>query len=109
MCGITGIYYFDKEKKVEEQLLIKMRDTVSHTGPDDSGFFIENNIGLRHSLIIENNNLKEICYWELPEIDENNLIKNKKKVYEKFEEIFEDALKIRTRSEVPFGVIKYNI
>ena len=260
MCGITGIYYFDKAKKVDKQLLGNMCDSIAHRGPDENGVFLENNIGLGHRrlsiidvaqgkqpiydhyknvvmvyngeiynyielkkeleakghqfitnsdseviinaylewgidcqekfngmwafaiwdktknrlfisrdrigekplffgsdangiyfgseiktifetgfkkeirtelielyltltnvptphtfykniwklkpghcLIVDNNNVKEICYWKLPEIDENNLIKNKKKVYEKFEEIFEDAVKIRMRSDVPFG------
>ncbi len=35
-------------KKIDERVLIKMRDILEHRGPDDKGLFIENNIGLGH-------------------------------------------------------------
>ena len=47
MCGINGILYFDN-RKVDKDELIKMRDILEHRGPDDSGIFIEDNIGLGH-------------------------------------------------------------
>ena len=37
MCGILGI---TNKNKVDPQLLIKMRDTMIHRGPDDSGLWI---------------------------------------------------------------------
>jgi asparagine synthase (glutamine-hydrolysing) len=36
------------QKKVDERILTKMRDSLEHRGPDDKGLFIENNIGLGH-------------------------------------------------------------
>jgi asparagine synthase (glutamine-hydrolysing) len=48
MCGINGILHLQSQKKVEERLLTKMRDSLEHRGPDDKGLFIENNIGLGH-------------------------------------------------------------
>ncbi len=48
MCGINGFLHLQSQKKVEESLLIKMRDSLEHRGPDDKGLFIENNIGLGH-------------------------------------------------------------
>ena len=48
MCGINGILHLQSQKKVDERLLTKMRDTLEHRGPDDKGLFIENNIGLGH-------------------------------------------------------------
>jgi asparagine synthase (glutamine-hydrolysing) len=48
MCGINGILYFQSQKKVDESILTKMRDSLEHRGPDDKGLFIENNIGLGH-------------------------------------------------------------
>ena len=48
MCGINGILHLQSQKKVEERLLIKMRDSLEHRGPDDKGLFIENNIGFGH-------------------------------------------------------------
>lgn len=46
MCGITGIVNFDNSKKVDETLLKIMTDSIVHRGPDDEGYYIENNVGL---------------------------------------------------------------
>jgi asparagine synthase (glutamine-hydrolysing) len=46
MCGISGILYFDKDKKVNKELLLKMTNSIIHRGPDDEGFYINSNIGL---------------------------------------------------------------
>ncbi len=48
MCGINGILHLQSQKKVDECLLTKMRDSLEHRGPDDKGLFIENNLGLGH-------------------------------------------------------------
>lgn len=50
MCGICGIFSLNNENTVSEELLIAMRDTMIHRGPDDSGFYISANgrIGLGH-------------------------------------------------------------
>lgn len=48
MCGINGIFHLQSQKKVDERVLTKMRDSLEHRGPDDKGLFIENNIGLGH-------------------------------------------------------------
>jgi asparagine synthase (glutamine-hydrolysing) len=48
MCGINGILYLQLQKKIDERVLVKMRDSLEHRGPDDKGLFIENNIGFGH-------------------------------------------------------------
>ena len=48
MCGINGILNLQTQKKVDERILIKMRDALEHRGPDDKGIFLENNIGFGH-------------------------------------------------------------
>jgi asparagine synthase (glutamine-hydrolysing) len=48
MCGINGILHLQSQKKIDERVLTKMRDSLEHRGPDDKGIFIENNIGLGH-------------------------------------------------------------
>ena len=47
MCGINGIFHLNF-KQVDQNQLIKMRDILEHRGPDDSGIYINNNIGLGH-------------------------------------------------------------
>lgn len=48
MCGINGILNFQAQKKVDKQILIKMRDALEHRGPDEKGLFIDNNVGFGH-------------------------------------------------------------
>ena len=38
MCGITGIVRFD-DQQIDQSTLIRMRDALSHRGPDDSGIY----------------------------------------------------------------------
>ncbi len=45
MCGIVGIINFDKINVVDSQLNAMMKE-MKHRGPDDEGFYIDNNVGL---------------------------------------------------------------
>jgi asparagine synthase (glutamine-hydrolysing) len=46
MCGITGIVYLDKERNVDSAILKNMADSIFHRGPDDEGYYLNNNVGL---------------------------------------------------------------
>jgi len=46
MCGICGIIHFDKQNKIQEDVLIKMRDVMVHRGPDDEGLYRDSHVGL---------------------------------------------------------------
>jgi asparagine synthase (glutamine-hydrolysing) len=43
MCGITGFYGFE-----DKSLLKKMTETISHRGPDDSGYYSDKDVSLGH-------------------------------------------------------------
>jgi asparagine synthase (glutamine-hydrolysing) len=58
-----------------------------------------------HYLIIKDNHVKEHKYWDLPDIDERNMAKNKKAIYEEFESLLKNSIDIRMRSDVPFGAL----
>ena len=45
MCGISGIVNFNNTL-IEENQVHKMIETMHHRGPDDSGVFIDENVGL---------------------------------------------------------------
>ena len=47
MCGITGIINFTGQD-VSHKSLKLAADSISHRGPDDSGEFIERNVGIAH-------------------------------------------------------------
>ncbi|HYG08721.1 MAG TPA: asparagine synthase (glutamine-hydrolyzing) [Pyrinomonadaceae bacterium] len=50
MCGINGIAYSAsaREGRVEASDLIRMRDVITHRGPDDSGLLLDGAVGLGH-------------------------------------------------------------
>ena len=47
MCGFAGIAHFDS-RTVDIDRLRRMRDVLSHRGPDGSGLFIDRAVGLSH-------------------------------------------------------------
>ena len=48
MCGINGIFSFNKPLEDANFLLTKMNDSIAHRGPDAEGVYAEGNIALGH-------------------------------------------------------------
>jgi asparagine synthase (glutamine-hydrolysing) len=48
MCAICGIVNFNVTEPVAHNLLERMTSAQAHRGPDDHGYFVENNAGLGH-------------------------------------------------------------
>jgi len=48
MCGIAGIFYYKKDRQVSENVLRSMTDSLRHRGPDDSGVYVNQFVGLGH-------------------------------------------------------------
>jgi asparagine synthase (glutamine-hydrolysing) len=48
MCGICGIVNFSATDPVDPRLVERMSWAQAHRGPDDHGYFIEQNVGLGH-------------------------------------------------------------
>jgi asparagine synthase (glutamine-hydrolysing) len=46
MCGISGLFYFDRQRQVEEFVIDRMRHAARHRGPDDTGLYLNGNVGL---------------------------------------------------------------
>lgn len=47
MCGIVAVYTRDK-KPLGEHLLVSMRDSMVHRGPDDAGIYLDQYVALGH-------------------------------------------------------------
>src|SRR5438034_4846711 len=47
MCGISGFLYFN-ERPVDEKILRAMSDVQRHRGPDESGIYTGEGVGLGH-------------------------------------------------------------
>lgn len=48
MCGIVGIFSFDDDPIIDRAKLLQMAAAITHRGPDDSGSWIADSIGLAH-------------------------------------------------------------
>jgi asparagine synthase (glutamine-hydrolysing) len=48
MCGICGIVNFNVTKPVDRHLVEQMTSAQAHRGPDDHGYFVDDNVGLGH-------------------------------------------------------------
>lgn len=49
MCGINGIVYSRRSARTANAGLIeRMRDTMTHRGPDEKGIFVDGRVGLGH-------------------------------------------------------------
>lgn len=47
MCGVATLFH-KSGAPVSERLLVEMRDTLTHRGPDDAGVFVDGPVGLSH-------------------------------------------------------------
>lgn len=56
-----------------------------------------------HHLIVKDSTHQLAKYWDFTQRPDQEMIKDKKKVYQTFEELFYDSVKIRMRSDVPYG------
>lgn len=48
MCGISGKLYFDQNRRVSEEEVLQMSNTLIHRGPDGGGVWTDRNVGLAH-------------------------------------------------------------
>jgi asparagine synthase (glutamine-hydrolysing) len=49
MCGINGIAFSSQSRRrVDAEMLKRMRDVITHRGPDDEGIYIDERVGLGH-------------------------------------------------------------
>ncbi|MBI2468925.1 MAG: asparagine synthase (glutamine-hydrolyzing) [Candidatus Rokubacteria bacterium] len=46
MCGIAGLYFFDREMPVDSRVLKRMCERLVHRGPDDEGTYTDHHVGL---------------------------------------------------------------
>src|SRR5260221_12924211 len=46
MCGICGIFYQDRTRRVDRSTLASMNRQITHRGPDDEGLFVDANVGI---------------------------------------------------------------
>ena len=86
MCSISGICNF--EKKPSTQVVELMTKSLSHRGPDDSGFFNNENISFGHNRLSiidlqkskqpmqdqQNKNIIIFCLYEIQCVQESYIV-----------------------------------
>ncbi|HTS05629.1 MAG TPA: asparagine synthase (glutamine-hydrolyzing), partial [Candidatus Eisenbacteria bacterium] len=48
MCGICGKLNFDRDERIDPDLIQSMMDAIQHRGPDDQGTFLRGQVALGH-------------------------------------------------------------
>lgn len=48
MCGIVGLFARDRQAPVDRSVLTRMRDSMTHRGPDGAGLWLAQGVGLAH-------------------------------------------------------------
>ncbi|HZU99955.1 MAG TPA: asparagine synthase (glutamine-hydrolyzing) [Planctomycetota bacterium] len=48
MCGIAGVFHFDRDRPVDRALLDRSTDVIAHRGPDGRGVYVDGSVGLGH-------------------------------------------------------------
>jgi asparagine synthase (glutamine-hydrolysing) len=89
--------------KIPNEELLEIYLTLSYIPAPFTFYKDIHKLKAGHCLLIKGNDLRDFQYWDLPEIDENEMIRNKGEVFENFEYLFRDSVKIRMRSDVPYG------
>lgn len=56
-----------------------------------------------HSLIVTGDGVTGHCWWEFPQVPESEMRRDTRAVREEFEYLLRDSVRLRMRSDVPFG------
>ncbi len=99
---IKSLFEFGIEKRLRIEL-IELYLTLTNIPAPNTFFKGIYKLMPGNYLIIKDGKLTEKKYWDFPEIDENNMLKNKKEIYDTFEFLFNDSVKLRMKSDVSFG------
>ena len=58
-----------------------------------------------HYVLVTDGAVHEHRYWELPQVAEGEMLTNRGQVCERFAELLRDSVRLRMRSDVPFGAL----
>ena len=111
-CDLNGTFLFASEIKsffhygIPKEINREFIGLYLHLGffPTPNSFY-KNIYKLKpgHCMTIRPGSVSEHKYWDMPEIDENNMRTDEAGIYEAFSGLLYDSVKIRMRSDVPYG------
>lgn len=111
-ANIAGTFIFGSEPKaifaygVPREIDIQHLDAYlcfGYVPAPDSFFSKVNKLPAGHNLIIENSRLTIQQYWDIDFTPDPSLQGKSREVRDQFAELFTDAVRLRMRSDVPFG------
>jgi asparagine synthase (glutamine-hydrolysing) len=71
MCGITGIAFSTRDpRSVDPAVLARMRDALTHRGPDDHGLYTDGKIGLAHRRL----SIVDVSHGHQPMLNEDESV-----------------------------------
>jgi asparagine synthase (glutamine-hydrolysing) len=99
---MKSIFEYGIRPEIRTELIEVYLVTTNIPGPDT---FYKDIFKLMpgHYLLAGEDGIKVHKYWDLPEIDETNMLTDKEAVYEEFASLFQDSVRIRMRSDVSYG------
>ena len=72
MCGIVGFVNYKQDISKFKNTLINMNNSLSRRGPDEEGYYINENVGLSHKRLIvidpkgrKTTNDRNIFFWRI--------------------------------------------
>ena len=72
MCGFVGFSSFSSNITQKDKIIKDMNNELSKRGPDEEGYYIENNVCLGHKRLIvidpkgrKTTNDKKIFFWRI--------------------------------------------
>ncbi len=99
---IKSILKFGIPKEIRPEL-IELYLTLTNIPAPDTFYKHIYKVMPGHYLTVKEGKVTETNYWKLPQVNEKDMLTDKQQVYEKFEALLSDAVRIRMRSDVPFG------
>jgi asparagine synthase (glutamine-hydrolysing) len=68
MCGICGLVHAIPDYPIDESVLLRMRDSLIHRGPDDAGYYLSGGVGLgSRSLTVNKLHERDIMPMSTPD------------------------------------------
>lgn len=99
---IKSIFEFGVPKIIRPEL-IEVYLAMTHIPAPDTFYKEIYKLEPGHFIVADNTGIKQIKYWDLPDIEEKAMLTDRSIIYEKFEYLLRDSVRIRMRSDVPYG------
>jgi asparagine synthase (glutamine-hydrolysing) len=99
---IKSLFAYGVPRAVRREL-IEIYLTLGYIPAPDSFYLNIHKLRPGHYLVVSDGRVTERRYWSFPQIDEGDMRVDHDAVCEEFESLLSDSVRLRMRSDVPFG------